>query len=868
LENYLKKWEIVLLDKSLINSLSKGNLCLTPNRRLAAYLQNNLINIIKKDEKKLVWQAFLILPFQSWLKETWDSWSFFFQEKKPFLLNSTQSQLIFEKIIQENPTQGQLLEARSSAPIILKAWKLYQEWGLKLSEPYTQETKAFINWQDIYQKTCNKNNWLDYSNCVKQVIQAIKKNQVSNLPKEVFFIGFDEWTPFLEQTYQALKDIGVKVKKEKLVLKTAKIIRTQCLNKEAEYIQAAIWAKNQLKEKSNNNPDSIAIIVPELSTERKKITTALESVLALNQYNISAPVPIKNYTSIQTGLVILELFKTKSIELETICYLLKSAYIEGDQQESLSRAMLETYLRKSSQLKWRIDELLTIIKNYSETNPENLCKKFENGINNSVILSQDINFYSEKNCSDWVGIFKKTLRNFGWPGCAILSETDRQLVTQWHVLLETYLSLEQFIGKHDYLTALKQIGMLAFSMPFLPECKQAPIQVLGMLEAAGIPFKSAWVVGLNQNSWPTPPNPNPFLPISVQRLLPRGSSERELIVAQRLTNTLCESIQFNLVFSSAKFEGDYPANPSALIMPFQLENQSEHLLSDLDAKNTKNKLTKQFFSELSVPLSIKHQNKSYGSRLLTLQSACSFWAFSEIRLRAISPNTFTEVFTPWERGEILHEALSKLSAVSSLTEIEKTTRQTLNKWVKKRGNNLLKTYIALETRRLVEKLKTWFEYEKEYINSQQTFVEQSKKIQLGKLQFSIRLDRVDRLKNGTWLLIDYKTGRCSPANWEGTHPDAPQLPLYCLALEGKTVGALFANITPEKIQFKGLLESDMVIPGVKKISDFTEKIAHWKSNLNQLTHEFIQGNVKISPKYQENTCRLCRLKNLCRVTST
>ena len=56
-----------------------------------------------------------------------------------------------------------------------------------------------------------------------------------------------------------------------------------------------------------------------------------------------------------------------------------------------------------------------------------------------------------------------------------------------------------------------------------------------------------------------------------------------------------------------------------------------------------------------------------------------------------------------------------------------------------------------------------------------------RELQLAGLQFTARIDRMDRLLEGEGghVLIDYKTGyRVTPKDWEAPRPDDPQLPLY------------------------------------------------------------------------------------------
>ena len=53
--------------------------------------------------------------------------------------------------------------------------------------------------------------------------------------------------------------------------------------------------------------------------------------------------------------------------------------------------------------------------------------------------------------------------------------------------------------------------------PFQPESPPAPIQILGLLEAVGLPFDALWVAGMATTRGRAPPRPHPLLPVRWQR---------------------------------------------------------------------------------------------------------------------------------------------------------------------------------------------------------------------------------------------------------------------------------------------------------------------------------------------------------------
>ena len=87
-------------------------------------------------------------------------------------------------------------------------------------------------------------------------------------------------------------------------------------------------------------------------------------------------------------------------------------------------------------------------------------------------------------------------------------------------------------------------------------------------------------------------------------------------------------------------------------------------------------------------------------------------------------------------------------------------------------------YLDLEEIRLVRLVTEWLEFEKarETFTVEQT--EAKRTVTIDGLSMNLRLDRVDRLVDGSSLVIDYKTGNVDPRSWDLPRPDDLQLPLY------------------------------------------------------------------------------------------
>ena len=87
-------------------------------------------------------------------------------------------------------------------------------------------------------------------------------------------------------------------------------------------------------------------------------------------------------------------------------------------------------------------------------------------------------------------------------------------------------------------------------------------------------------------------------------------------------------------------------------------------------------------------------------------------------------------------------------------------------------------YLELEEQRLTRLVTEWLEYEAARIDFVVAETEVKRTVHLDGLTLDLRLDRIDRLSDGSLLVIDYKSGNVSPNAWELPRPDDVQLPLY------------------------------------------------------------------------------------------
>jgi hypothetical protein len=124
---------------------------------------------------------------------------------------------------------------------------------------------------------------------------------------------------------------------------------------------------------------------------------------------------------------------------------------------------------------------------------------------------------------------------------------------------------------------------------------------------------------------------------------------------------------------------------------------------------------------------------------------------------------------------------------------------------------------------------------------------------------------MDRLEAGGHALIDYKSGRATPKDWDGERPDDPQLPLYALNAKEDISAVAFAKLKTGEMRYMGFSVANDAIPGVKAAKDWPALLEGWQKELEELGAGFAAGDARVDPKKLLQTCRKCDLQPLCRV---
>jgi ATP-dependent helicase/nuclease subunit B len=281
-----------------------------------------------------------------------------------------------------------------------------------------------------------------------------------------------------------------------------------------------------------------------------------------------------------------------------------------------------------------------------------------------------------------------------------------------------------------------------------------------------------------------------------------------------------------------------------------------------------------------------------GAGVLTDQSLCPFKAFATARLGAKTWEPAEAGLTPSQRGQLLHDVLhavwagepqgirthAELKDHSDLqgfvaAHVRRTCADRLPAGLRER---MPARYLALEEERLARLVTEWLHYELTRVPFEVLNTERSRTLSIAGLEFDLRLDRLDRLSDGTVLVVDYKSGEVSHKSWDPPRPDDVQLPLYAgfaLDQDHNLGGLTFARVQPGKLAFAGRIGDPQatIFAGLNGTNSLmksifqAEQLIAWRDEIEKLAHEFLAGHAEVDPKDYSKTCERCGLQTLCRI---
>jgi probable DNA repair protein len=853
--------------------LLSGGLVVTASDRAARAIVTAFHNA-RRAEGLAAWPSPQVQDWNSFVSAAW-------QERaidSRLLLNSVQEQALWAEIAAAGGHEATLLEGPRYrlAALAMKAHDLLCSHAPrflkeKARSAWQQDAAAFSGWLAAFDRVCRSGNLLSASRLPLELIDLLQEPVRPQRPP-LLLAGFDRILP----TQRTLFDAWGPWREEASGNPAAKIYFHDAPDAQAELIACARWCSSQL---AANPGARLLVITQDAKARRGQIERAFLKFTEPHRsgtaplFEFSLGVPLSQIALARGAHLVLR-WLTGPLAEEEVDWLLSTGQIAASSQESseLQAHMRALRRRGLERTHWTLAALTGSL-------PAAKLNAWRQRMSEAKRSLESVHSRPQSPL-DWAGVVPHLLEAAGWPGFRPLVSAEFQTARRWQQAVEAAGSLG-FDGRRirwqDFLSTLARA------------LDETPIQIAGPAESAGLSADAIWFLGANEDAWPPTGPMHPLLPFEVQRAsaMPHATPQLDGDLAQSITDRLLASAS-EIHFSFARQTEIAEARPSRLIA--QIAGPPQPLPPELAAPPILPPLTVTFedFSRIPFPPG----NSKGGASVLTTQSQCPFKAFATARMAAQSWQPAEAGLTASQRGQLLHSVLHSIWAGSPdgiRTHAELQNLKDRRSFVVGHVHSILESeisselrqrmprrYLELEEQRLVRLVTEWLEYEATRIEFEVAGTEVERTIALAGLTLDLRMDRIDRLNDGSLLVIDYKSGNVSPRTWDLPRPDDVQLPLYAgFALDPNEVlgGLVFAKIRAGNQTFAGIVADAKATllanlsggSSLVKNSLTAEQLIDWRDCIQQLARDFLDGKAEVDPRDPPKTCERCGLESLCRI---
>lgn len=874
------------MDAALIGLLAGGATLLTPNRRLAA-AACAAFDSDQLAAGQAAWRSPDVLPLGTWLGKQLQR--ALRNDEHLHALTPVQEQLAWQSVIAELAGRTPLADVPAAARLAREADQLAIAWRLELREgmPLSEDCAAFLRWRARYLRRCTEKGWLDAPRGQDLLIDRIAAGAL-RIEQPLIVYGFDQLTPQEEALFATVRAQGVPVTVRGLARGVGAATVAACEDQCDEWQRVAAAVRALLE---HEPAARIGVVVPDLTASRDRIVRVFDDVLDPARvldaaprervFNVSAGAPLAALPLVHAALALLR-FATGAIAWNELSMLLRSPFLADADNERSQRAALDAHLRALGMLEIDLDRLVQVLR---QVHPDarHACRALSNRLQAWRDRAR-VDVRGRRMPSAWSAVIAQLLAAIGWPGERTLDSEEYQTLRKWNELLAGLAHLDVLLGAIDFGTLCAHLARLAADTQFQPESRARPVQILGVLESAGLAFDHLFITGLHDEAWPQPARANPFLPIASQRAhgVPHASADWELGFARRTIEAWCGAAR-DVTFTHPTREGDRHLRPSPLLRAYPARALPAAAASHAHAMFAQARM-EEIEDVRAPPLPEGHAVPA-GAEMFRNQAACPFRAFVLHRLGARGLEEPVSGLDARRRGNLVHDVLERLwrewrtqAVLLGLSEqqcadaVAAACDAALDTLALERPDLVSAGFRTVERRRLQGLVGRLLELERMRAPFAVLESENRRDVAFGPVQMTTRIDRIDRLDDGRVVVLDYKTGRSSIGQWYGERPDAPQVPLYTLLQREPVAAASFVTLRPELVAFKGLGSEAGVLPDVgapdpvkSGAADWGALLTDWRSVLDRLATQFLAGDARVDPKRFPKTCEHCALDGMCRV---
>ena len=866
------RWRKVHAD--YLELLDKGVVLITPTRRLAGLIADRY-HAAMLIQGLSTWEAPRVLPFGAWLADTFQRLAL---TSSPggtgaILLSVDQERVIWEQVVRElgdlAPDQVEAMTA-----LAMNAWSTLLLWDVPLTvvkqHGGRNEVRAFLRWAEHFEQRCGDLAAIDQHRYAAEL--AVPGTCLAESMPAFRFVAYSRLPTLLKRIARRFETTGHGNAGPRSRTSPAFACRVFS-NTETEI--STVMAR-AAEEKRCRPRASVLVAL----ANAPRVDVVLEQRLARAFYRgvdtdqdvrgltLSCPsaVSLADFPLVKTAISILDRRHVRA--WDELSRLLLSPYLGDADAERGQRALLDHQLRRGGDVEVAISSVIDAVANGSVT-----CPRL--GARLAAMLKAYATMPGRQSMHAWMTFAQNLLNAVGWPGDRPLSGIENAVMVEWRRVMDSAAQLDAVVPASGWQTAFACWRDMLRRRRISPPTDVNAVEVVTLEEAAFLDADALWVAGLHDGAWPPSIDINPLLPFAPQREygIPGADPERELNHAQAVLDHLLTRHE-NAICSYASLEGEIPrrALAGATCIPIPSKMAPAWPRREMGGR----------FELIDDTYSTPLQGQTAiggGVALFTDQSACPFRAVARHRLAAYSPQDASPGLNGMQRGSLIHALMaafwSRMNSSASLAGAgEEHVRQTVAACALevvdeyRRHHRLPDAYWDLERTRLSELGWEWLRAEADRGEFEVVACEQARTAEIGGYTINIRIDRIDRLANGSVIIIDYKTGGVPRSSWSVPRPDQPQLPLYAVSAVAEGIaGVVFARV--KKGDCRIVDEPPGVAGGAalsrEERSEWNVRLEQWGTALSSLAEEITRGFALADPKRGSATCRHCDLQCFCRI---
>lgn len=864
--------------------LEAQTLYLTPTPRLARKLKHQHASA-QNNAGHSAWHAPAVLTFSAWLSNLRDDY-YLLAESDHVPISNDAALLIWQSVIQDDV----FVNMPEIAALAQQAWRTVHEYQLALPAQWpalerSEDAQRFVEWAAAYEDSCHARGLLDEWAFYAQLPALIAAATIVP-PETIEMVGFDlPATPLQQAILDACAEADTQVSHAKHDAPDAGPLELQAYGTATDELHgAAQWARAQITQR----PDaSVAIVVPDLTGRVEQVERLLQQALdapgfrllqnPIKPWHVSLGQSLSRWPLVAQALHLLALSPARLAQPE-LTPLLRSPLLPAWDTEAPARNQCLLALAHRAPHYLTAAELQFALTDQGAPVLAERLQQWADVRNSAPVAAMP---------SQWVRQLQLELDSIGFASGRSLDSRDYQVLQRWHELLDAISDLDQVASPLDRQGALQLLRSRASSIVFRERDAGAAIEVLGIQEALGSRFDALWLTTMDSATWPGTTQRNPLIPAHTQAAVPRATSDGALERATLELSALLSAAP-QVVTSYAQGNEEIALSPTPLLTMLRsdvIEREAPVLPPPARAPMASSK------DDYQAPKVAADATAAQGgTSLLSNQAACPFRAFALHRLQAPEYRLPRPGLDAGQRGTVVHdalerfwqnvagsEALTALSANALQDAVAQAVAGALDQLNRRFRLTLSQRGYRLEQQRAERLLLQWLEIERKRPPFTVLDREAPVRIALDTLTLQGTVDRIDRLEDGSQLLIDYKTSNAAKSknSWAPEPRIAdPQLPSYAVSLPTTPAAIAFANVPPQQRRFSGLSASATGIGGISELAkggapfsaaqDWEILLASWREHLTELARSYLNGAAAVDPR-STTDCRYCHLQSLCRI---